>query len=167
MQPTAIYNREIALSVGGYMIDGFREDKPRFRDYCEDLDLWTRMSDLYVENKAIVVVPEVLCKYRKHEQGLSASSFNMNIRMRHIKTNLLRRRAGEQELTFIDFYNSLSEKEIDKLKRDAIVGDLLRKGIMMIKQRKLIAGGYFVMKSIVMNPRYFYQKVKKNSGIFR
>ena len=62
MQPTAIYDRELALSVGGYVIDGYHEGKPRYQDYCEDLDLWTRMSDLYTQGKAIIVVPEVLCK---------------------------------------------------------------------------------------------------------
>lgn len=67
MQPTAIYDRDAALSVGGYIIDGFPSGKPRYQDYCEDLDLWTRMSDLYIEGKAIVVIPETLCLYRKGE----------------------------------------------------------------------------------------------------
>ena len=80
MQPTAIYDRDVALSVGGYVIDGYPEGKPRYQDYCEDLDLWTRMSDLYAEGKAIVVVPEVLCKYRKGG-GLSSSTFYMSIKM--------------------------------------------------------------------------------------
>ena len=167
MQPAAIYNRELALSVGGYQIDGFPDGKPRYQDYCEDLDLWTRMSDLYTDGKAIVVVPEVLCAYRKHELGLSTSSFNMSLKMKYVKTNLLRRRAAEQELTFVDFYNSLSDQQIGKLKRDAEVGDYLRKGAMLIRQRRVFTGGYYVLKSIVMNPHYFYQKVKKNSGIFR
>ena len=39
MQPTAIYDRELALSVGGYVVDGYPEGKPRYQDYCEDLDL--------------------------------------------------------------------------------------------------------------------------------
>ena len=109
MQPTAIYDRELALSVGGYVIDGYPKGKPRYQDYCEDLDLWTRMSDLYTEGKAIIVVPKVLCRYRKGS-GLSSSSFNMILKMRYTKTNLLRRRNGEKELTFIEFYNKLPPK---------------------------------------------------------
>ena len=85
MQPTAIYDRDAALSVGGYIIDGFPSGKPRYQDYCEDLDLWTRMSDLYIEGKAIVVIPETLCLYRKGG-GLSSNSFNMILKMRYTKT---------------------------------------------------------------------------------
>ena len=33
MQPTAIYDRDAALSVGGYIIDGFPSGKPRYQDY--------------------------------------------------------------------------------------------------------------------------------------
>ena len=110
MQPTAIYDREVALRVGGHNIDGFPEGKPRYQDLCEDLDLWTRMSDLYMEGKAIVVVPEVLCRYRKHESAMSVNSMGMLLRMRHIKMNLKRRRRGEAELSFIEFRNQLSPK---------------------------------------------------------
>ena len=112
MQPTAIYDREIALSVGGHCITGFPEGKPRYQDLCEDLDLWTRMSDLYKDGKAIVVVPEVLCQYRKHEKALSANSLGMILRMRHIKTNLKRRRSGKSNLTFIEFCEQLSANEL-------------------------------------------------------
>ena len=73
MASTSIYNREIALLVGGHSIKGFPEGKPRYQDLCEDLDLWTRMSDLYKEKKAIIVLPEVLYQYRKGD-GMSMSS---------------------------------------------------------------------------------------------
>lgn len=92
MQPTAIYDRKAALRVGGHNVEGFPSGKPRYQDLCEDLDLWTRMSDLYTENKAIVVVPKILCRYRKHESAMSTDSTGMLLRMRHIKTNLKRRR---------------------------------------------------------------------------
>ena len=117
MQPTAIYDRETALQVGGHNITGFPEGKPRYQDLCEDLDLWTRMSDLYKEKKAIVVVPEILCRYRKHEQALSANSLGMILRMRHIKTNLKRRRRGERELSFIEFRETMSEEKLKKLEK--------------------------------------------------
>ena len=63
MQPTAIYEREVALSVGGYKIDGYPAGRPRYQDFCEDLDLWTRMSDLYTESdcgdtRSVVQIPQ-------------------------------------------------------------------------------------------------------------
>ncbi len=162
MQPTAIYDRETALSVGGYAIDGYPEGKPRYQDYCEDLDLWTRMSDLYKDSKAIIIIPEVLCKYRKIGNGLSSNSFNMIIKMRYTKRNLLLRRSGEKELTFIEFYESLSKKEMRALKHDAIAADSLRNGVFYLKRRDIIKGTWEIMKSIYYRPGYIFDKLKHN-----
>ena len=161
MQPTAIYEREQSLRVGGYEIDGFPDGKPRWRDYCEDLDLWTRMSDLYAEGKAIIVVPEVLCHYRK-STGLSSNSFNMMLKMKYTKSNLKRRRRGESNQTFVEFYNSIPETEMAKIKKEASSADNLRNGAFLLKEKKIISGTKLVLKSIVQNPSYFVDKIKHN-----
>lgn len=161
MQPTAIYNRELALSVGGYVIDGYPKGKPRYQDYCEDLDLWTRMSDLYTDGKAIVVVPEVLCHYRKGG-GLSANSVFMILKMRYTKFNVRQRRAGLPEKTFIEFYNSLSPTEISSIQKEAFAADSLRNGFTKLKSGQIISGGCMLIRSLVSNPSYFYQKIKHN-----
>lgn len=163
MQPTAIYDRELALSVGGYVIDGYPEGRPRYQDYCEDLDLWTRMSDLYTKGKAIIVVPKVLCRYRKGS-GLSSSSFNMILKMRYTKTNLLRRRNGEKELTFIEFYNKLSPQELKGYQRDAKAADALRNGVFYLKRKNLVRAIGLVLQSIWYKPSYIFDKLKHNSG---
>lgn len=162
MQPTAIYDRELALSVGGYKIDGYPEGRPRYQDFCEDLDLWTRMSDLYTENKAIVVLPEILCKYRKVGSGLSSSSLNMILKMRFVKQNLLRRRNDEEELSFIDFYNSIGEETLAKLKRDADAADSLRNGVFLLKEGAIGKGTKLVFRSIRLRPGYIIDKIKHN-----
>ena len=162
MQPTAIYDREQALSVGGYVIEGYPSGKPRYQDYCEDLDLWTRMSDLYTQGKAIIVVPEVLCKYRKIGNGLSASSFNMILKMRYTKQNLLKRRSGEKELTFTQFYDSLTPKEIKRLEHDAKAADALRNGVFYLKRKNILRGAWEIMKSIYYRPGYIFDKLKHN-----
>lgn len=167
MQPTAIVTREALLSVGGRNITGFPEGKPRYQDLCEDLDLWTRMSDLYIEGKAIVVIPEVLCQYRKHEQGLSSNTLGMILRMKHIKTNLLHRRSNQEELTFIEFFDSLSPQTRKQLNRDAIVADSLRNGVFYLKKGRVFTGSYLVLKSFVLRPSYLWQKIRSNSGLFR
>ena len=162
MQPTAIYEREVALSVGGYKIDGYPAGRPRYQDFCEDLDLWTRMSDLYTENKAIVVIPEVLCKYRKVGSGLSSSSFNMIFKMKYVKQNLLRRRANEQELSFIEFYNSIGEEALSELKRDADAADSLRNGVFLLKSGSVGKGIKLIARSIRLRPGYIIDKIKHN-----
>ena len=162
MQPTAIYDREVALSVGGYVIDGYPEGRPRYQDYCEDLDLWTRMSDLYTEGKAIVVVPQILCSYRKGG-GLSSGSFNMILKMRYTKANLLRRRTGvEPELTFIQFYDSLSEKQLKALHRDAEAADCLRNGVVYLKNGQVVKCLKNIIRSIYLRPGYLVDKIKNN-----
>ena len=161
MASTSIYNREVALSVGGHNIDGFPEGKPRYQDLCEDLDLWTRMSDLYVDGKAIIVVPEVLYKYRKGD-GISTGAYGMLLRMRHIKTNLKRRRSGEKELSFIDFQNSLSEKEITSLKKEAAAVNSFRNAYYYLKKGNFLLFIKNVAISIYNNPKYLIDKIKHN-----
>lgn len=167
MQPTAIIDLETVLRVGGRNTTGFPEGNPRYQDLCEDLDLWSRMSDLYVEGKAIVVVPEVLLHYRKHSQSMSASNINMSLRMKHVKRNLKLRRAGKPELSFIDFMATITPKELAQIKRDTENGDRLRNGVMLISKGNIFKGGYLVIRSIICNPKYFWQKLKANSRIFR
>ena len=161
MQPTAIYNRKFALSVGGYVIKGFPTGKPRYQDFCEDLDLWTRMSDLYKEGKAIIVIPEILCKYRKGS-GLSSNSFNMIIKMRYTKANLLRRRNSEKELTFIEFKDSLSPDELKKMEKDAMAADALRQGYYALKKGRIFTFIGKIATSICNNPGYIVDKFKHN-----
>lgn len=167
MQPTAIINREALLKIGGRNVFGFFEGRPRYQDLCEDLDLWTRMSDLYVEGKAIVVVPEILCRYRKHEQALSANSLGMVLRMRHIKTNLLLRREGNKELTFVEFYNALTEEEMTQLKRKSKAADCLRNGAFLLKKGNVFSAIKYIVLSVWAEPGYLWQKIKSNSGLFK
>lgn len=162
MLTSAIYDREIALSVGGHNTSGFPAGKPRYQDLCEDLDLWTRMSDLYKEGKAIIVVPETLYRYRKHGSAMSANSIGMILRMRHIKKNLKLRRRGERELTFIEFRDSLTKEELNKLERDAKAADTLRQGYYALKKGRIFTFIGKVATSIYNNPGYIVDKFKHN-----
>lgn len=161
MASTSIYNREVALSVGGHNINGFPEGKPRYQDLCEDLDLWTRMSDLYAKGKAIVVIPEILYQYRKGD-GMSLGSLGMTLRMRHIKTNLKRRRRGLPELSFIDFRAQLGDAELAQLEKDANAADELRKAYYYLRKGSVGKGIAALFASVRNNPHYIVDKVKHN-----
>lgn len=163
----AIFDREIAISVGSRSVKGFFDGKPRYQDLCEDLDLWTRMSDLYTDGKAIVVLPEVLMRYRKHDQGLSASSFNMTLRIRHIKSNLLLRRAGYADQSFVNFYKSLTLKDIDKIRRTSESADCFRNASFFLKKGKLFKFIKNILLSFIIEPKYLWQKLKNNSGLLK
>ena len=162
MLTSAIYDREVALSVGGHNITGFPMGKPRYQDLCEDLDLWTRMSDLYTQGKAIIVIPETLYRYRKHESAMSADSIGMILRMRHIKKNLKLRRRGEKELTFIEFRDSLSPQEINKLEKDAKAANALRQSYYALKKGRVFTFIGKLASSIYNNPSYFVDKIRHN-----
>lgn len=161
-----LFRREDALKVGGFRLNGFPEGNPRYRDFCEDLDLWTRMSDLYSEGKYMLVLPEILYLYRKAD-GLSSNHFNMVIKMEYVKANVRRRRAGERELTFIEYYSSLPADKLKQLRRDANVADNLRNGFFYIKEGKCIKGIGFIVKSVLENPLYIWDKIIGNSGLIR
>lgn len=120
------------------------------------------MSDFYNDGKAIIVVPEVLCKYRKHEKALSANSLGMILRMRHIKKNLKRRRRGESELSFIEFRNQLTDEELSKLSREAQSADALRVAYYSLRKGQLWMGLKYLIISIQSNPGYIVDKVKHN-----
>ena len=165
MQPTAIYDREMALSVGGYDDAGaVIKDDPmiRWQDYCEDLDLWTRMSDLYQDGKAIIVLPEMLCHYRKLTTGMSANSYRMMLRMRYVKNNVRRRRKGEENLTFEEFYHSLSAEDIAKVKHDGEAADALRNGAFCLREGRILKGVGLIFRSVALRPGYILDKIKHN-----
>lgn len=158
-----MFDRAAAIRVGGFSLDGYPDGKPRYRDFCEDLELWTRLSDLYAEGKYIIVLPEVLYLYRKSE-GLSSSHFNMIIKMEYVKVNLRRRRKGMKELTFIDYYNSLSEIERARLQKDSHAADCLRNGVFYIREKKIIRGLALLFECVWNHPSYIIDKVIANSG---
>ena len=158
-----MFDRAAAIRVGGFSLDGYPDGKPRYRDFCEDLDLWTRLSDLYAEGKYIIVLPEVLYLYRKSE-GLSSSHFNMIIKMEYVKVNLRRRRRGVEEISFIDYYNSLSEIERARLQKDSHAADCLRNGVFYIREKKIIRGLALLFECVWNHPSYIIDKVIANSG---
>lgn len=162
MQPTAIINRDIALSVGGFGIEGYFDFKPRYQDLCEDLDLWTRMSDLYIEGKAIIVIPEVLSQYRKMPHTASTNTIGIIIKIKYVKSNLLKRRSGEKEITFVEFYNSITPLQMKKIKREAGASVMLREGAFALRSRRIFTAIHKILYSIWLNPFYIIQKIKNN-----
>ena len=156
-----MFDRDIAIKAGNICIKGFPTGKPRMQDFCEELDMWTRMSDFYKDGKAIVTIPEVLYYYRKGS-GLSSNSFNMIIKMRYTKANLLRRRNSEKELTFIEFKDSLSPDELKKMEKDAMAADALRQGYYALKKGRIFTFIGKIATSICNNPGYIVDKFKHN-----
>lgn len=161
-----LFRREDAVKAGGFRLNGFPDGKPRYRDFCEDLDLWTRMSDFYVEGKYMIVLPEVLYLYRKAD-GLSSNHFNMIIKMEYVKVNVRRRRIGAKELTFIEYMDSLPSRQLEKLHRDAKIADDVRNGFFYVKDGRWLHGTWLILRSVCVNPSYIWDKLISNSRLIR
>ena len=91
----------------------------------------------------------------------------MIIKMEYVKVNLRRRRKGMKELTFIDYYNSLSEIERARLQKDSHAADCLRNGVFYIREKKIIRGLALLFECVRNHPSYIIDKVIANSGLFK
>lgn len=120
------------------------------------------MSDLYIEGKYMLVLHEVLYLYRKVD-GLSSNHFNMIIKMEYTKINLRRRRRGESNLSFIEFFDSIPPKRLKKLRRNSAAADNLRNGVFYIRDKKVVKGVWLIMRSIWNQPTYIIDKLLSNS----
>ena len=145
--------------IGGYLQKGFPDGKVRYADYCEDCDLWTRLSDLYAEGKYLIVIPEKLYRYRKHEHSSSNDNSAMLLRMKHIKENVKRRRSGRPELTFIEFEQTLTPKERQKIKKEAEASMLVRKAGFALHNRRLLHAVGYMLQASIKSPSYVCDKV--------
>src|SRR6266496_844657 len=83
---TTMIRKADLLAAGGFRLFGFPENEGiRYQDYCDDLDLWCRMSDAGGHGRCFITIPEPLYLYRKNASTLSGNAFAMQAKMRWIK----------------------------------------------------------------------------------
>lgn len=160
--PPPMFRLAIAKAVGGRSVDGFPAGAIRYQDMCEDLDLWTRMSDFYRDGKYFLVVPEVLFLYRKHAKSVSSRSKAMNDRMRHIKNNLLRRRRGMLDQSFIEYMASLSKVEKFRNFIHDQSSDCYKRAGFNYMNKKYFRFIASLVAATLFSPAYVLQKLKSN-----
>ncbi|NOQ32167.1 MAG: glycosyltransferase [Helicobacteraceae bacterium] len=160
-----LFRTEFAIQVGGYRLKGFVSGKPRYQDLSEDLDLWSRMSDFYTSGKVMLTIPEVLFYYRKNTSSLSASKDSliaMQNKIRYIKLNLKRRRVGKNDLSFIDYMDSLTRSQKVKNYFKDTSAFYYRKAGFSYVEKSYLSFAYFMMISVLLNPSYIVDKIKSN-----
>ncbi|MBQ6816122.1 MAG: glycosyltransferase family 2 protein [Clostridia bacterium] len=175
LSPTTLFYKKYALQVGGYRVNGFPKGNIRYEDLSEDLDLWNRLADLYVNEKYIITLPKVLYFYRKRSNSISApkeNQFAMFLKIKFIKQNLKNRRNGLPEIDFTDFLSKITKKEYKKLNRHFNSEFYYRKAAFSFANKKYFSIPFFVLISIVLNPKYIIQKfnsniLRRNHGIFK
>lgn len=162
---STIFRKEWALKAGGFKQEHFPTGDIRYQDLSEDLDLWSRMSDFYVQGMVMITLPKILFYYRKNSGSLSGSReklFAMQHKMRFIKVNLKRRRKGLSDIRFTEYMETLSR--IDKLAyffKDSSAYHYRQAGFKYIN-KSYTGFLYHMMRSIVYNPFYIVHKIKSN-----
>lgn len=165
MPCTALIKREYAIKAGGYRTKGFEKGKIRYQDLSEDLDLWSRMSDFYIENKIMITIPKVLFYYRKNTNTLSASKeslFAMQDKIRYIKFNLKRRRAGLLDIDFTDYISSLTDEDKKENYYKDTSAYYYRQAGFLFVNKSYLSFTYYMACSILYNPSYIVDKIKSN-----
>ena len=160
-----LFKPDFAIQSGGYRLKGFASGKPRYQDLSEDLDMWSRMSDFYATGKVMLTIPEVLFYYRKNTSSLSASKDSliaMQNKIRYIKYNLKRRRAGKDDVLFVDYMSSLTPQQKEKNYIKDTSAFYYRKAGFSYVERSYFSFVYFMIMSVLLRPSYIVDKVKSN-----
>lgn len=166
MLPITLLRRRFALQVGGYRLNGFPEDEVRYCDLSEDLDLWSRMSDLYREGYYMITLPKVLYFYRKTKGSLSTGKERqriMNYKIAYIKTNLKRRRENKEDLTYSEYLSALSRKEKKKIEREFKSAYYFRNAAFAVAERSYFQMTKNLCLAFLSSPKIVFQKMRANS----
>ena len=165
MLPATMFRREYAIKAGGYRQASFPDGTLRYQDFSEDLDIWSRMSDFYIDGMYMVTLPKVLYYYRKRTDSLSAAKstqFAMSLKIKFIKLNLKLRRAGIEEMTFNEFLSNRTVSEKFRDKRQFYSEYFYRKAAFAFAKHQYFKIALNLLVSIVLNPKYFIQKIRAN-----
>lgn len=149
------------LAVGGYRVDIMPNSEGiRHADFCEDLDMWCRMSDLSAVGRYFITLKEPLSRYRKPAGSMSTKNLkHMQNKMRWIKDCLRRRRAGMPARSLADFLSSRTVwQRLGDWRADSAAGFYKKAGFSYAK-RNFIGIGWYLALSGLMSPKLIRQKI--------
>lgn len=165
MLPATMFRREYALKAGGYRQAGFPVGLIRYQDLSEDLDLWSRMSDFYIDGKYMKILPKILYLYRKRTGSLSAAKntqYAMSLKIKFIKHNLKLRRAGESEINFTEFLSNRTVWDKMNDKRQFYSEYFYRKAAFAFAEHQYFRAVLNLPASILLDPKYLCDKFRAN-----
>lgn len=158
--PNLVRRRDV-LAVGGYRVDVMSNAEGiRHADFCEDLDLWCRMSDLSSGGRYFITLQESLSRYRKPAGSMSTRNVkHMQNKMRWIKDCLLRRRAGQTERSLEAFLASRTVwQRLADVRADTAAGIYKKAGFAFAKRNYVTLAWYLLLVG-VLSPKLLHQKI--------
>ncbi|MDH5561822.1 MAG: glycosyltransferase [Deltaproteobacteria bacterium] len=159
---TTLCRKKMVVEAGGFRLSGLPvKGGVRFQDYCDDLDLWCRLSDLAAQGKYFVTIPIPLFLYRKSTGSISAKNvFVMQQKMRWIKDCLKHRRAGIQERSFLEYQRNRSLlRKLDNLREDC-AAYLYKATAFSFLQGRYFKAFFLLLGVCVLSPFLVIQKVR-------
>lgn len=157
-----LFHRADALAVGGYRLDIMPNTQcVRYEDFSEDVDLWCRMSDMGAKGRYFITISEPLFRYRKPSGSLSTTNVPlMQLKMRWIKDCLLRRRAGNRELSLAEFIASRNLLQRMNDYREDTAAKLYKQAGFAYSNRSYFKLGVFLTLTALCSPKLIRQKIK-------
>ena len=148
------------LAVGGYRVDVMANNYGiRYEDFCEDLDMWCRMSDLSADGRYFITLKEPLSRYRKPAGSMSTKNVRiMQDKMRWIKDCLRRRRAGEPEQSFADFLASRTAWQRFSDRRSDAAAGFYKKAGFAYANRNYPGLAWYLLLTGLTSPKLIRQK---------
>lgn len=144
--PSAMFKKGIVASVDGY----------RNIDSCEDYDLWVR---LVLMRYRIVVIPELLLKYRVRENSISRTDYYRQFVSRRFIKKEIEVYKREQRILSEQEYNSYKAKyessncHVGKYNK---AYKLFYEGLEAFQEKKAAKAIKCFIKSVLSDKRVFY-----------
>lgn len=156
-----LVRRKDVLAVGGYRVDVMPNPEGiRHADFCEDLDMWCRMSDLSVDGRYFVTLKETLSRYRKPADSMSTKNLrHMQNKIRWIKDCLQSRRAGQPERSLGDFLASRNTWQRIEDRRSDTAAKFYKKAGFCYARKNLVSMVWYLFLSGLMSPKLIRQKI--------
>lgn len=162
MVPCTLFRKADAVAVGGYRQRVMPNPAGiRYEDFSEDLDLWCRMSDLGVQGRYFLTLPESLLHYRKPLDSLSTKNLRyMQLKMRWIKDCLHRRRASEPERSLAEFIASRGPLDRFHDWRSDKAAAFYKQAGFDWSKRNWLGVGWHLGLTALTSPKLVMQKIK-------
>ena len=156
-----LVRRQDVLAVGSYRVDVMpNPDGIRHEDFCEDLDMWCRMSDLSADGRYFITLKEKLSRYRKPADSMSTKNLkHMQNKMRWIKDCLRRRRSNQPERSLADFLASRTAWQRLGDWRSDNAAKFYKKAGFCYAQRNLVSMTWYLFLTGLMSPKLIRQKI--------
>lgn len=151
LHPGVLFRKSPILKIGGY-----NENLP-----CgQDTDLWNKLAE---NGNYIIVMREILMKYRIHQNSIM-SSFERVQKLDWIIFNIYQRRNNKNELSFSEF--STIEKSKPFLQKVSSwklkLGDLYyRRSGFLYGEKNYIQFLFFLLAAFILRPIYVVSKIKR------